>query len=160
MAKYLLISLSNAVEGKEDEFNDWYTNRHMLDLLAVDGFVAAQRFRRANVEPPAGSDTVPPATGVGEAKSPSETAGRVSDGEPRARSISGQFELPLPYDYLTVYEVETDDLARTAQVLRDTRPGRRITSAIKTDGVGPYFSPITRVVTSKTSAARGSGAPA
>ncbi|MEQ9574230.1 MAG: hypothetical protein RLN77_01490, partial [Rhodospirillales bacterium] len=29
MAKYKLIVLINAIEGREDEFNDWFTNQHM-----------------------------------------------------------------------------------------------------------------------------------
>jgi hypothetical protein len=36
---------SKPVEGREAEFNDWYDNHHVPDVLAVPGFVAAQRFR-------------------------------------------------------------------------------------------------------------------
>jgi hypothetical protein len=39
-----LIVLTNAVDGQDEQFNDWYTDRHLQDVLAVDGFVAAQRF--------------------------------------------------------------------------------------------------------------------
>jgi hypothetical protein len=39
-----LIVLTNAVEGQDEEFNEWYTTRHLNDVLAVEGFVAAQRF--------------------------------------------------------------------------------------------------------------------
>jgi hypothetical protein len=39
-----LIVLTNAVDGKDEDFNTWYTGRHLGDVLAVDGFVAAQRF--------------------------------------------------------------------------------------------------------------------
>ena len=41
--KNLLLVLSNAVEGKEDEFNDWYSNVHLHDGVKVPGFVAAVR---------------------------------------------------------------------------------------------------------------------
>lgn len=44
MDKKMLLVLTNAVEGREQEFNDWYTNQHLRDVLAVPGFTAAQRF--------------------------------------------------------------------------------------------------------------------
>ncbi len=45
MAKtYKLLVLTNAVEGKDRQFNDWYNSRHLQDVLAVPGFVSAQRF--------------------------------------------------------------------------------------------------------------------
>lgn len=31
--------------GREDEFNDWYTNTHLPEIRAVPGFVAARRYR-------------------------------------------------------------------------------------------------------------------
>jgi hypothetical protein len=33
--------------GQEREYNDWYTNVHMPQVLAVDGFKKAQRYRLA-----------------------------------------------------------------------------------------------------------------
>jgi hypothetical protein len=37
---------TNPTPGRDDEYNDWYTNRHLAEILAmVDGCVAAQRFR-------------------------------------------------------------------------------------------------------------------
>lgn len=45
--KYYYVVLSNAVDGRDDEFNEWYTNRHVVDVLKVDGVVAAQRFQLA-----------------------------------------------------------------------------------------------------------------
>jgi hypothetical protein len=39
-----LIVLTNAVDGQDEAFNDWYTGRHLDDVLAVEGFIAAQRF--------------------------------------------------------------------------------------------------------------------
>lgn len=41
---------SNPVAGREDEYNDWYTNRHLADVVAVPGFIAAQRFCLTDVE--------------------------------------------------------------------------------------------------------------
>jgi hypothetical protein len=45
MKKCLLLVLTNAVEGRELEFNEWYTSRHVRDILAINGVVSAQRFR-------------------------------------------------------------------------------------------------------------------
>ncbi len=50
MARHILLVLSNADGGRDDEFNDWYTDVHLRDVLAVDGFVAAQRFRVADAQ--------------------------------------------------------------------------------------------------------------
>ena len=36
---------ANGVEGREDEFNDWYENTHLAEVLQVPGFVSAQRFQ-------------------------------------------------------------------------------------------------------------------
>ena len=35
---------ANGVEGREDEFNDWYEKVHLAEVLALPGFVSAQRF--------------------------------------------------------------------------------------------------------------------
>jgi hypothetical protein len=43
--KYTLVVLTNSLPGKDDAFNDWYTNRHLKDVIAVPGFVSAQRYR-------------------------------------------------------------------------------------------------------------------
>ena len=45
MAKHVLVVLSNPVAGKEEEYNKWYTQQHLDDVLKVPGFVAAQRFK-------------------------------------------------------------------------------------------------------------------
>jgi hypothetical protein len=37
--------MTNAIEGREREFNEWYTSRHIHDILAVTGVVSAQRFQ-------------------------------------------------------------------------------------------------------------------
>jgi hypothetical protein len=47
MARYVYTIFSNAVSGKEDEYNRWYSEQHLDDVLRVPGFVAAQRFRLA-----------------------------------------------------------------------------------------------------------------
>lgn len=40
---YLLVH-SNPVEGREDEYNEWYNTVHIPEILGVPGFVAAQRY--------------------------------------------------------------------------------------------------------------------
>jgi hypothetical protein len=35
---------SNPTEGREDEFNDWYDNVHIPDLLAIPGILSAHRY--------------------------------------------------------------------------------------------------------------------
>jgi hypothetical protein len=52
MPRYTFVVLTNHVIGREDEFNQWYDERHLPDVLAIDGFVAAQRFRLADTDPP------------------------------------------------------------------------------------------------------------
>lgn len=41
------IVLTNAVAGDDDALNSWYDGRHLDDVLAIPGFVAAQRFHIA-----------------------------------------------------------------------------------------------------------------
>lgn len=50
MARHILLVLSNASDGRDEEFNDWYTNVHLTDVLKVEGFIAAQRFRLADAQ--------------------------------------------------------------------------------------------------------------
>jgi hypothetical protein len=50
MARHILLVMSNPAAGRDDEFNDWYTNVHLHDVLAVDGIVAAQRFRLSDTQ--------------------------------------------------------------------------------------------------------------
>jgi hypothetical protein len=47
MDKSYLIHFTNPAAGREDEYNDWYTNRHIHDIVGLDSFAAAQRFRFA-----------------------------------------------------------------------------------------------------------------
>lgn len=47
MAKYSYVVLSNPVPGREDEYNAWYDNQHIPDVLKVPGIVSAQRLKLA-----------------------------------------------------------------------------------------------------------------
>lgn len=46
MTRYISVVLSNPASGCEDEFNDWYSNWHIPDVLAIPGILAATRYRR------------------------------------------------------------------------------------------------------------------
>lgn len=50
MAKYTFVVFTNPVAGKEDEFNAWYNNHHVPDVLNVPGFVSGQRFCLADTQ--------------------------------------------------------------------------------------------------------------
>jgi hypothetical protein len=45
MSRHVFVVLTNAVAGRDEEFNRWYDGQHIPDVLKVPGFVAAQRFR-------------------------------------------------------------------------------------------------------------------
>ncbi|MGI9324317.1 MAG: hypothetical protein ACR2PZ_03790 [Pseudomonadales bacterium] len=44
MSKFIMAVHSNAVQGKEDDYNQWYNKVHLGEVLQIPGFVAAQRF--------------------------------------------------------------------------------------------------------------------
>src|SRR6516225_228857 len=41
---YCFFVFSNPVAGHEDEYNRWYDQQHAPDVVAIPGFVSAQRF--------------------------------------------------------------------------------------------------------------------
>ena len=52
MAIHRLVVFSAPTPGQEDEYNDWYTNEHLDEVIAIDGFVGAQRFRLSDDQLP------------------------------------------------------------------------------------------------------------
>ncbi|MBW1823719.1 MAG: hypothetical protein JRI87_04000 [Deltaproteobacteria bacterium] len=50
MKKTIIIVKTNPVEGKEKEYNDWYSNVHLKEVLAIKGFRSAQRFKLTNAQ--------------------------------------------------------------------------------------------------------------
>jgi hypothetical protein len=49
VANALMVVLSNARPDVEDEFNDWYSNVHIVEVVdRLEGFEAAQRFELAD----------------------------------------------------------------------------------------------------------------
>jgi hypothetical protein len=111
MARHILLVLSNATEGGDADFNDWYTNVHLGDILKIEGFVGAQRFHMSNTQL-AGGD--------------------------------------LPYQYLAIYEVETDDLSRATAALGAAGAGEGgmvISPALdRSRTVAWFYEPITDLV--------------
>jgi len=51
MKTYTLVVLTNAVSGRDADFNDWYDNVHVRDVTAVPGFVSAKRFIATSAQP-------------------------------------------------------------------------------------------------------------
>jgi hypothetical protein len=45
MAQYKLVVMSEPTEGQEDEYNRWYNDVHLGEVVRIPGFVSAQRFR-------------------------------------------------------------------------------------------------------------------
>jgi hypothetical protein len=45
MKQYRLIVLTTPGKGREDEYNEWYQNTHLPEVVAQKGFKSAQRFR-------------------------------------------------------------------------------------------------------------------
>jgi hypothetical protein len=52
MTDNVLIVLSEPVEGADDAYNDWYSNTHLAEVVALPGFVAARRFRLTGAQIP------------------------------------------------------------------------------------------------------------
>jgi hypothetical protein len=66
MAMGIILAHTAAAAGRDQEYNDWYRDVHVVDMLKLAGFTSARRFKR----------------------------------------VDGEHDTP----YLTVYEVEADDL--------------------------------------------------
>jgi hypothetical protein len=49
MGKYVMLVLSDPVPGTEDTFNEWYTGRHLDDIVAMPGFTSARRYKLRDV---------------------------------------------------------------------------------------------------------------
>ena len=51
MPKVKMLVYTNALEGKDEEFNRWYDNIHIPEVLQLTKAVAAQRFRLSEAQP-------------------------------------------------------------------------------------------------------------
>ena len=52
MARFCLVVYTKPVEGREQEYNDWYSNQHLNDLLAIPGVLSARRFKLSGTQMP------------------------------------------------------------------------------------------------------------
>jgi hypothetical protein len=106
MPRYNLLAFTNAVPGREAEFNDWYTNVHLGDVLKLPGVRAAQRFCLSGIQHRAG---------------------------------------PHPYEYMAVYEIDTDDLPATLARLREVSgtPDMPLSPALQDQRMVWIYEPIT-----------------
>lgn len=51
MPKVKMLVYTNARDGKDEEFNRWYDNTHIPEVLQLTKAVAAQRFRLSEAQP-------------------------------------------------------------------------------------------------------------
>ena len=97
--RYKFMAFTNAMDGREEEFNDWYDRQHVPDVLSVPGFVSAQRFVAAD-----------------------------------AQMTSVQ------HKYMTIYEIETDDLAATLSAFGTRAAEGKIVMSDAVDRAGAAMS--------------------
>jgi hypothetical protein len=50
MARHVFVVHTNAADGRDDEFNAWYSGPHLDDLRRLPGVVSARRFRIADAQ--------------------------------------------------------------------------------------------------------------
>jgi hypothetical protein len=79
MPRYKMVVYSRPTPGREDEYNDWYQNVHLRELVALPGFKSARRFRYAR------------------------------------SLVEGD-----AYPYMSIYDIETDDIDVVLQGLKST----------------------------------------
>lgn len=47
MARYKMIALTSPKVGRDEEFNAWYQNVHLVELCSMPGVLGAQRYKLA-----------------------------------------------------------------------------------------------------------------
>ncbi|QKS01091.1 hypothetical protein F9288_16740 [Sphingomonas sp. CL5.1] len=106
MRRCKLMVMTNAVEGRGEEFNRWYTDVHIPDVLKLPGVVGGQRFAR--------------------------TEAQRGDG-------------PFPWEYLAIYDCETDDLEGLVAALKATAgtAAMPISDALAEDRFVCFFEELT-----------------
>lgn len=92
MRKFTWVVLTNCDSAHEREFNEWYDNVHINDLLRIPGVVAARRSKIAQAQM------------------------TMIDG---ALVLCGREDIDAKYQYLACYSIETDDLAGVLQAVKD-----------------------------------------
>ncbi len=110
MTRHKLVVFTNPVEGREEEFDDWYMNTHMPDVMRVPGFVSGQRYAWSHAQ---------------------------------AR------QYPQSWRYMTILEIETEDLQGTLDDLlsRAGTPAMRMCDALDEHRIVYAFTAATPVFT-------------
>ena len=121
MARHILVVMSSPTQGREDEYNDWYSEVHLAEVVKVPGFVSAQRFELADTQ-------------LKDILTPDEKGNKVY-GESKHR-------------YLAIYEMEADTSTDAIQALRQARPNFQMTGALGNELSVWAYTPITDVVQS------------
>ena len=49
MRRFKMLVFSEPFAGRDAEFDEWYTGRHLDDIVALPGFTTAQRFKLHSV---------------------------------------------------------------------------------------------------------------
>ena len=88
MRKFTWVILTNCVPGQDDEFNAWYDDIHIPDLLRVPGIVSAKRSTLADPQTMMQGENIVMAN---------------------AQMIDAK------YKYLAIYKIEADDPAAVLQ---------------------------------------------
>ena len=104
MPKGIMVVQSTPAEGREDEYNKWYSGTHIPQILEIPGFVGARRFQVSDDAQPAPHRYM----AVYELEADDLTA---PIAELRSRSASGQLDpndgrlATTPPPIITVYEL-------------------------------------------------------
>jgi hypothetical protein len=51
MGKYLMVVPSNALPGRDAEYNDWYENVHLAEVCALPGVTSGRRYEALETSP-------------------------------------------------------------------------------------------------------------
>jgi hypothetical protein len=105
MAKHLFVVFTNPVPGREEEYNDWYSNTHIRDLVSVPGCAAATRYQLSHTQ---------------------------------------RMEAPHPWQYMAIYEIETDDIQGFLDALNARRgtPDLEMTDTLAPGTSSYFYAPI------------------
>jgi hypothetical protein len=52
MTRYVFVGHSSPVEGREDEYNDWYLQQHLPAMMQCVGVLSVRRFKCADAQLP------------------------------------------------------------------------------------------------------------
>lgn len=50
MDRSVLVVFTNVLDNRDDEFNDWYDNIHLQDVVDLPGYVGASRYRVSSAQ--------------------------------------------------------------------------------------------------------------